>query len=57
MVIAASMIVAVAQENFDQLLRKSPPSGDIASGLDEFRYKILIDGIPSNSDGMVIVHH
>lgn len=47
------MPAAVAQESFEHLLRKGPPNGDAASGLDELRYKILIDGIPSNSDGMV----
>jgi cell cycle arrest protein BUB2 len=47
------MVVTVAQEPFEHLLRKGPPNGDIVSGLEELRYKILIDGIPSNSDGMV----
>jgi hypothetical protein len=49
------MVVTVAQETFEHLLRKGPPNGDITSGLDELRYKILIDGIPSNSDGMVTI--
>jgi cell cycle arrest protein BUB2 len=47
------MVTTVAQESFEHLLKKGPPNGDMASGLDELRYKILIDGIPSNSDGMV----
>jgi hypothetical protein len=47
------MVLAARSESFDQLLRKGPVNGDLVSGLDELRYKILIDGIPSNSDGMV----
>jgi hypothetical protein len=47
------MVLAARTESFDQLLRKGPVNGDLVSGLDELRYKILIDGIPSNSDGMV----
>lgn len=47
------MVVTVAQESFEHLLRKGPPNGDLVSGLDELRYKILIDGIPSRGDGMV----
>lgn len=47
------MVATVAKESFEHLLRNGPPNGDMISGLDELRYKILIDGIPSNSDGMV----
>jgi hypothetical protein len=47
------MIVPARAESFDQLLRKGPVNGDVLSGLDEIRYKILIEGIQSNSDGMV----
>ena len=37
----------------DLFLRKGPANGDLNSGLDELRQLILIDGIPSNADGMV----
>jgi cell cycle arrest protein BUB2 len=47
------MVIPASPSTFDQLLRKGPLNGDVVSGLDELRYKILIDGIPSNSDGMV----
>ena len=47
------MVATVARESFEQLLKNGPINGDLISGLDELRYKILIDGIPSNSDGMV----
>jgi hypothetical protein len=51
------MVVPASPSTFDQLLRKGPLNGDVVSGLDELRYKILIDGIPSNSDGMVSGSH
>lgn len=47
------MVATGTQDSFEHLLRKGPQNGELASGLDELRYKILIDGIPSNSDGMV----
>lgn len=50
------MAHAARPETFDQLLRKGPGHGELACGLDELRYKILIDGIPSNSEGMVRTH-
>lgn len=42
-----------AQPEFDAFLRRGPANDDPVHGLAELRYKILIDGIPSNSDGMV----
>ncbi|KAK4897355.1 CDC16 protein [Elasticomyces elasticus] len=33
-------------------LEKGPLNGDLSTGLDELRRAILLDGIPSNSDGM-----
>lgn len=50
-----NLTMAARAESFDQLLRKGPSSGEIPSGIDEIRYKILIDGIQSNGDGMVII--
>ncbi|TKA83752.1 hypothetical protein B0A55_00044 [Friedmanniomyces simplex] len=38
--------------HLDLFLQKGPPNGDLATGLDELRRVILLDGIPSNSDGM-----
>lgn len=35
------------------LLQQGPPRGDILKGLEQLRYTILADGIPSNRDGMV----
>lgn len=46
------MVVTVTQQPWEQIL-KNPPNGGLAVGLDELRYKILIEGIPSNNDGMV----
>jgi len=39
--------------HLDLFLQKGPPNGDVVAGLDELRRVILLDGIPSNSDGMV----
>ena len=45
--------------SLELLLHKGPPngngngSGDLAGGLEQLRYTVLSDGIPSNSDGMV----
>lgn len=39
--------------NLDLLLQKGPVNGDLTTGLDELRHAVLLDGIPSNSDGMV----
>ncbi|KAK4628910.1 Mitotic check point protein BUB2 [Fulvia fulva] len=36
----------------DTLLQQGPFSGDHIAGLDELRRIVLLDGIPSNSDGM-----
>jgi cell cycle arrest protein BUB2 len=38
--------------SLETLLAKGP-SGDTEAGLEQLRYTILSDGIPSNSDGMV----
>ncbi|EME79404.1 uncharacterized protein MYCFIDRAFT_71912 [Pseudocercospora fijiensis CIRAD86] len=38
--------------HLDQLLQKAPDNGDRIAGLDELRRVILLDGVPSNSDGM-----
>ncbi|KAH9826246.1 Domain in Tre-2, BUB2p, and Cdc16p putative Rab-GAPs [Teratosphaeria destructans] len=38
--------------HLDIFLQKGPSSGDVMAGLDELRRVILLDGIPSNSDGM-----
>jgi hypothetical protein len=37
----------------DALLRRGPGNLPVSEALHELRYKILVDGIPSNSDGMV----
>ena len=37
----------------DALLQQGPLNGDHIAGLDELRRIVLLDGIPSNSDGMV----
>ena len=37
----------------DLFLQKGPPDGDLVAGLEELRRVVLLDGIPSNSDGMV----
>lgn len=39
--------------HLDLFLQKGPPNGDLGAGIDELRRVILLDGIPSNSDGMV----
>jgi len=43
--------------SLELLLHKGPSSGngnnDLAGGLEQLRYTVLSDGIPSNSDGMV----
>jgi cell cycle arrest protein BUB2 len=36
-----------------EILLAKGPSGDTEAGLEQLRYTILSDGIPSNSDGMV----
>lgn len=50
------------RSELDEFIRRGPTNGDVAQGLAELRYRILTDGIPSNSDGMVrfnlaIMHH
>ena len=39
--------------HFDLYLQKGPVNGDAVAGLDELRRIVLLDGIPSNNDGMV----
>ncbi|KAK4987948.1 CDC16 protein [Elasticomyces elasticus] len=38
--------------NLDVLLLKGPPNGGRVNGLEQLRYTVLTDGIPSNSDGL-----
>ncbi len=42
-----------AMTNLSSLLLKGPLVGDLTKGLEQLRYTVLLDGIPSNSDGMV----
>lgn len=44
------------RSELDEFIRRGPTNGDVAQGLAELRYRILTDGIPSNSDGMVRVN-
>ena len=39
--------------HLDLFLQKGPSNGDVVAGLEELRRIVLLDGIPSNSDGMV----
>lgn len=39
--------------HLDLFLQKGPVNGDLVAGLEELRRTVLLDGIPSNSDGMV----
>lgn len=39
--------------DLESLLHKGPPNGELIGGLEQLRYTVLTDGIPSNSDGMV----
>lgn len=41
--------------NLDAFLHNGPTDGDQVAGLEELRRVILLDGIPSNSEGMVRV--
>ncbi|KAK5150988.1 hypothetical protein LTR04_006689 [Oleoguttula sp. CCFEE 6159] len=38
--------------SLDTFLLKGPPGGDLTGGLEQLRYTVLTDGIPSNGDGM-----
>jgi len=49
----ATAIIMTRRSELDEFLRRGPTNGDVAQGLTELRYRILTDGIPSNSDGMV----
>lgn len=39
--------------HMELFVQKGPPNGNLVAGLDELRRVVLLDGIPSNSDGMV----
>lgn len=39
--------------HLDLFVQRGRPDGDTVAGLEELRRAILLDGIPSNSDGMV----
>jgi len=45
--------LAHANLSMQQLFRDGPPDGDFAGALEATRYKILDEGIKSDSDGMV----
>lgn len=45
-----------AMTHLDLFLQKGPANGDLTAGLEELRRTILLDGIPSNNDGMVSSH-
>lgn len=45
--------VHLTMSELDVFVQRGPTDGDTAAGLDELRRAILLDGIPSNSDGMV----
>ena len=49
----ATAIIMTRRSELDEFLRRGPANSDVAQGLAELRYRILTDGIPSNSDGMV----
>ena len=38
--------------HLDLFLQKGPANGNVVAGLEELRRIVLLDGIPSNSDGM-----
>ncbi|TKA28140.1 hypothetical protein B0A50_04111 [Salinomyces thailandicus] len=42
----------MTQQDLQLFLQNGPPNGDLVAGLDEIRRVVLLDGIPSNSDGM-----
>lgn len=37
----------------DYMIRRGPPDGDLAVGLDLLRDEVLRNGVPANGDGMV----
>jgi hypothetical protein len=39
--------------NLDAFLLRGPPGGDVTAGLADLRYNVLVNGIPSNQEGMV----
>lgn len=46
---------SLAMATVDQILTRGPPGSDIVGGLEQLREAVLSNGIPSNSDGMVLV--
>ena len=38
--------------HLDLFLQKGPSNGETTTGLEELRRAVLLDGIPSNNDGM-----
>jgi hypothetical protein len=51
--VIATAVIMTRRSELDEFLRRGPANGDVSQGLTELRYRILTDGIPSNSDGMV----
>lgn len=47
---------ALNMTHLDLFLQKGPSNGIVVPGLEELRRIVLLDGIPSNSDGMVRFH-
>jgi cell cycle arrest protein BUB2 len=46
---------AASGMSLQQLLRDGPPDGDLAGALESARFKVLDEGIKSDSDGMVCI--
>lgn len=47
-----SRVNVATMTHLDLFLQKGPPNGDQITGLEELRRVVLLDGIPSNADGM-----
>jgi len=45
--------LAADSMSLERLLREGPPTGDVKGALESTRYKVLDQGIKSDSDGMV----
>lgn len=54
---APKVAANMTQQDLQLFLQNGPPNGDLVAGLDEIRRVVLLDGIPSNSDGMVRLDH
>lgn len=52
-VASATYSEAFKMSHLDLFLQKGPSNGDVVAGLEELRRIVLLDGIPSNNDGMV----